>query len=29
MTRRQLTWLAIFGFVLGLAFGPRVLALLR
>jgi hypothetical protein len=29
MTRRQITWLALFGFVLGFAFGPRLLALLR
>jgi hypothetical protein len=28
MTRRQLTWLALFGGVLGFAFGPRLLALL-
>jgi hypothetical protein len=29
MTRRQITWLALFGFVLGFAFGPRLLSLLR
>jgi len=29
LTMRQLTWLAVAGFVLGLAFGPRLLALLR
>jgi len=29
MTRRRLKWLALFGFVLGFAFGPRLLALLR
>lgn len=28
MTRRQLTYLALSGFVLGFAFGPRLLALL-
>jgi len=29
ITLRQLKWLALFGFVLGFAFGPRLLALLR
>jgi hypothetical protein len=29
ITRRQLKWLALCGLVLGFAFGPRLLALLR
>ncbi len=29
MTMRQLKWLAVAGFVLGFAFGPRLFALLR
>ena len=29
LTMRQLTWLAVAGLVLGFAFGPRLLALLR
>lgn len=29
MTRRRLKWLALSGFVLGFAFGPRFLSLFR